>query len=51
MKRVIAAVLGELQLRPAQARSEGVARNSVSFAPAGGARVVATRRSPRTVAA
>jgi cytochrome P450 len=51
MKRVIAAVLCELQLRPAQARSEGVARSSVSFAPAGGARVVATRRPPEAVAA
>jgi hypothetical protein len=39
-------VLGELVLRPAQARSEGVARSSVSFAPDGGARVVATRHAP-----
>jgi cytochrome P450 family 135 len=47
MKRVIAAVLGELDLRPALARSEGVTRSSVSFAPDGGARVVATRRQAR----
>ena len=51
MKRVIAAVLGELELRPAEADSEGAMRSSVSFAPDGGARVVATRRSPEAVAA
>ena len=47
MKRVIAAVLSELELRPATAGSEGVTRSSVSFAPDGGARVIATRRPPR----
>jgi cytochrome P450 len=43
MKRVIAAVLGELELRPADADSEGAMRSSVSFAPDAGARVVASR--------
>ncbi len=46
MKRVIEVVLRELELRPAVSRSEGPTRSSVSFAPAGGARVVATRRTP-----
>jgi cytochrome P450 family 135 len=46
MKRVIGAVLGELELRPAEADSEGPMRSSVSFAPDGGARVVATKRAP-----
>ncbi len=46
IKRVIAVVLRELELRPAQAGSEGAARSSVSFAPGGGARVIATRRTP-----
>jgi cytochrome P450 len=45
IKRVIAVVLRELELRPALAGSEGAARSSVSFAPGGGARVVASRRS------
>jgi cytochrome P450 family 135 len=45
MKRVITAVLGELELRPADASSEGPMRSSVSFAPDGGARVIATRRA------
>jgi cytochrome P450 len=45
MKRVISAVLAELQLRPARAGSEGAMRSSVSFAPEGGARVVACRRA------
>jgi cytochrome P450 len=45
MKRVIKAVLGELELRPADASSEGPMRSSVSFAPDGGARVVAARRA------
>ena len=44
MKRVIQTVLGEVELRPAQSRSEGAARSSVSFAPDGGATVIATRR-------
>lgn len=46
MKRVIQTVLSELELHPADSRSEGVMRSSVSFAPDGGARVVATRRAP-----
>lgn len=46
MRRVMAVVLGELDLRAADSRSEGPARSSVSFAPDGGARVVATRRTP-----
>jgi cytochrome P450 len=45
MKRVIKAVLEDLELAPAHAASEGVARSSVSFAPDGGARVVARRRA------
>lgn len=45
MKRVIEVVLRELELRPAASRSEGAMRSSVSFAPEGGARVVATRRA------
>jgi cytochrome P450 family 135 len=45
MKRVISAVLAELELRPAGADSEGATRSSVSFAPDGGARVVASRRA------
>jgi len=46
MKRVIEVVVRELELRPAAARSEGAVRSSVSFAPEGGARVIATRRRP-----
>jgi cytochrome P450 family 135 len=44
MKRVIQTVLSEVDLRPAESRSEGAARSSVSFAPDGGATVIATRR-------
>jgi len=44
MKRVIQTVLREVELRPAESRSESAARSSVSFVPDGGARVVATRR-------
>lgn len=44
MKRVIQTVLNEVELRPAESRSEGAARSSVSFAPDGGATVIATRR-------
>jgi cytochrome P450 family 135 len=46
MKRVISVVLSELDLRAADADSEGPVRSSVSFVPDGGARVVATRRMP-----
>ena len=49
MKRVIQTVLSELELRPAASRSEGAARSSVSFAPDGGATVIATRRRPAGV--
>jgi cytochrome P450 len=45
MKRVIEVVLRELELRPAGESAEGAARSSVSFAPSGGARVIATRRA------
>jgi cytochrome P450 len=45
MKRVMQVVLSELDLRAAESRSEGAARSSVSFTPAGGAQVVAARRS------
>jgi cytochrome P450 len=51
MKRVIQAVIRDVDLRPAAARSEGAARSSVSFAPDGGAAVIATRREPVAVAA
>lgn len=43
MKRVIQAVLREVELSPAETRSESAARSSVSFVPDGGARVIATR--------
>lgn len=46
IKRVIEVVLREFELRPAVAESESAARSSVSFAPGGGARVVASRRMP-----
>ena len=45
MKRVMQTVLSEVELRPADSRSEGATRSSVSFAPDGGATVVATRRA------
>lgn len=48
MKRVMQIVLSEVDLRPAVSRSEGAARSSVSFAPDGGALVIATRRMPAT---
>lgn len=44
MKRVIQTVLRELELQPAGDHSEGAARSSVSFAPDGGACVIARRR-------
>jgi cytochrome P450 len=50
MKRVIQTVLREVELRPAESRSEGAARSSVSFVPDGGARVIATRTSRRSTA-
>jgi cytochrome P450 family 135 len=49
MKRVIQTVLSEVELRPAESRSEKAARSSVSFAPDGGATVLATRRSSAAV--
>jgi cytochrome P450 len=49
MKRVIQTVLTEVDLRPAESRSEGAARSSVSFAPDGGATVIATRRRRASV--
>jgi cytochrome P450 family 135 len=49
MKRVIQTVLTEVDLRPAESRSEGAARSSVSFAPDGGAAVIATRSRPGRV--
>ncbi|HYB23856.1 MAG TPA: cytochrome P450 [Solirubrobacteraceae bacterium] len=49
MKRVIQTVLSEIELRPAESRSELAARSSVSFAPDGGATVIATRRRPAPV--
>ena len=44
MKQVIRTVLREVDLRPAATGSEAAVRSSVSFAPNGGARVIATRR-------
>lgn len=46
MKRVMKVVLSEVELRPAVTRSEGPTRSSVSFAPDGGALVVAARSTP-----
>jgi cytochrome P450 family 135 len=46
MKRVMEVVLRELDLRAAVEGEEGPMRASVSFAPSGGARVIATRRAP-----
>ncbi len=45
MQRVIETVVREVELSPASSRSEGPVRSSVSFAPDGGALVVAKRRS------
>jgi cytochrome P450 len=45
IKRVIEVVLRELELRPASDGDEDAARSSVSFAPGGGARVIASRRT------
>jgi cytochrome P450 len=45
MKQVIRTVLNEVELSAAAVRSEGVTRSSVSFAPDGGARVIARRRT------
>jgi len=47
MKRVIQVVLREFDLSPAASGGESAMRSSVSFAPEGGARVVATRRHAR----
>jgi cytochrome P450 len=46
IKRVIEVVLREFDLRPAADGDEEAARSSVSFAPGGGARVIASRRTP-----
>ncbi|MEA2208267.1 MAG: cytochrome family [Solirubrobacteraceae bacterium] len=46
MRRVIEVVVRELDLRAANAGTEAPVRSSVSFAPDGGARVIATRRTP-----
>jgi cytochrome P450 family 135 len=48
MKRVIQVVLRQFDLRAAGDRAEGPTRSSVSFAPDGGARVIATRRQAGT---
>jgi cytochrome P450 len=45
MRRVIQTVLQEVELQAVESRPERAARSSVSFAPDGGARVVATRRT------
>jgi cytochrome P450 len=44
MRCVIRTVLQEVDLQAVESRSEGASRSSVSFAPDGGARVLATRR-------
>lgn len=44
MRQVIRTILREVDLRAAGSRSEGAMRSSVSFAPDGGARVIATPR-------
>lgn len=44
MRRVIQAVLQEIELQPASTRSEQAMRSSVSFAPRAGAMVIARRR-------
>lgn len=44
MKRTIAAVLGEVELRPAATGSERVARSSIAFAPDRHAVAIVTRR-------
>ena len=44
MRKVIQTIIREVDLRAAESRSEGPARSSVSFAPDGGALVIATRR-------
>jgi len=49
MKRVSQTVLSEVELHPAESRSERAARSSVSFAPDGGATVLATRRGTTAV--
>ncbi len=46
IKRVIEVVLREFDLRAAGDGDETAARSSVSFAPGGGARVIASRRTP-----
>jgi cytochrome P450 len=46
MRQVIRTVLEEVELCAVESRSEGPARSSVSFAPNGGARVLAKRRTP-----
>jgi cytochrome P450 len=50
MRRVIETVLNNVELSAAESRSEGAARSSVSFAPDGGALVIATRRRPAATA-
>ncbi len=45
MKRVLAAVAGRLDLRPADAEDERVARRAITLTPSAGARVVATARA------
>jgi cytochrome P450 len=51
MKRVIGTVLGEVELRPAQPRSERVARSSIAFVPDRRALAVLVRRLPAGVRA
>jgi cytochrome P450 len=51
MRRVIRAVLEQLDLRSAEAGRVRASRSSVSFAPEGGAKVIATRPTRAVVAA
>jgi hypothetical protein len=46
MRRVIEVVVRELDLRAASAGTEAPVRSSVSFAPGGGACVIAPGRTP-----
>jgi cytochrome P450 family 135 len=47
MKQVIATVIGEVELRPAQPRSEQARKSAIAFVPHLHARVIVTRRRAR----
>jgi cytochrome P450 len=50
MKQVIATVIGEVDLRPAEPRSERPVKSAIAFVPHRHAMVLATRRAARTPA-